>query len=92
MLLALPASFQPGLNAELLLDSLDTQQEIIQQKMQLAIATDPDSYAANAALARVFASKQSGAAVNYMFSAGYGYEEPAKSSSGVAFEVRAPWD
>jgi len=67
------------------------QQEIIQQKMQLAIATDPDSYAANAALARQFASKQSGAAVNYMFSAGYGYEEPAKSS-GVAFEVRAPWD
>ena len=59
--------------------------------MQLAIANDPDSYAANAALARQIASKQSGAAVNYLFSAGYGYEEPARPC-GAAFAVRAPWD
>lgn len=69
------------------------QEEIVQQKMQLAIATDPDSYAANAALARQIASKQSGAAVNYIFSAGYGYEEPAKQYGTLPnFEVRAPWD
>ena len=69
------------------------QKEIVQQKMDLAIATDPDSYAANAALARQIASKQSGAAVNYLFSAGYGYEEPAKQSGPtLKFEVRAPWD
>ena len=69
------------------------QKEIVQQKMDLAIVTDPDSYAANAAPARQIASKQSGAAVNYLFSAGYGYEEPAKQSGPtLKFEVRAPWD
>jgi len=69
------------------------QEEIVREKMQLAIATDPDSYAANAAFARQIASKQSGAAVNHIFSAGYGYEDPAKQSGAAPrFEVRAPWD
>jgi hypothetical protein len=61
--------------------------------MQLAIAKDPNSFAANAALARQIASKQSGTAVNSLFSAGYGYEEPAQQSGAApTFEVRAPWD
>ena len=70
-----------------------TQEEIVQQKMQLAIRTDPDSHAANTALARQIAAKQSGAAVNYIFSAGYGYAEPAQQSGPApGIEVRAPWD
>lgn len=71
------------------------QKEIVQQQMQLAIAFDPNSYAANAALARQISDKQSGAAVNHIFSAGYGYEEPAAKPLGALapkYEVRAPWD
>ena len=45
------------------------------REMQLMDATDPYALrAANAALARNIASKQSGAAVGHIFSAGYGYE------------------
>jgi len=75
-------------------ESRDIQKEPVEHKMQLAIAQDPNSHAANAALARQIANKQSGGtAVNHIFSAGYGWEEPVKhSGAGPTFVVKAPWD
>ena len=56
---------------------LQNRELVEQREMRLLDASPSDAYAlrvVNAALARNIASKQSGAAVGHIFSAGYGYE------------------